>query len=1032
MKKLNNILKLANYFYELNSFTKLADEQIDNLFNEIETVSDNYELKADLTFLKVLFNVFSKNGNGFDELNQAILSINNAYVSSYEDEEEDLDDEYMIQMPEDISKLGEFLNVLRSKIRNMPKSNKSFTKDEVRDAKEAKSAILAAQFKDDVEEPEQEPAKEAFTDEEIDQENKEFLTKNLGFGAGQFDKVQGDAEERKSKQSYSMVFLNGGRDVIEALKAEKEDVLASKKYYGSIPKVNEFADSVVMFIDQLIPEVLKANDNPEVSDLKSELNALFSLQYSEPEYINGKKKRKKLNIPGLPEKIKVIKDKLNSKLVEFKDISKKKTLAKNKFNKLISQLKFQEFEYTDVANNYSNKSPLEIIKIKNLGQITALRTGRFSKFIEEKKLRLLIDKSINAILNNESNKINLLTESSIIKEFERANKMMEGRVLANSMSWKGTQSNDALVKEFEKLSNLFSVFFSSSGYGIKALAANIANDAAFDIMKNDESLAKFLEERIKLKESLKPQIVKLEELYKKYNTEEDITIKTKLNHEIIRVSVSIRDAGKKLITHKQYPFANAKNIDTPTMKSMLQFVVANNIAPYVEKMESVREQFARISTERNKSILRKVINAYEQGWFTSKFGEKKAEALQLINEFKALLEDLKSLLPYFSIEKILADSSEILNKLELIISMNYSGEDIVTSFLNLKEELRAFGIDKKKDLSPKLLELKQQNLDYLKELKSKSWVNIIPEKQFRTLIDNMFYAEPIDEDKIRSNMAEAKIMTDKRTLNPTYFWGGKHDKLFDVRRLVKLSNAISVFFSQSGYGLKVLASNIANDAFYKIMQDDQDLKDFMEQRQIIKNNLKKQIKTLESLQDQYNKSKDIKEKSILNIEIIGLTMKIRKVGFKLVTNKDFKFATRPKNLDSPYVKEILNKIIDKNIAPYISKMEEIRAKFARITETRDKTIFAKIIDAYRKGWFTEHVSKFGKETSAMLYELAGMLNDFESIDRYFALSKIIKQGREIVNDLRGLEDIYSKINKQAMSGMLKNLENFLDLSMEII
>lgn len=699
MKKLNNILKLANYFYELNSFTKLADDQINNLFNEIETISGNYELKADLTFLKSLFNIFSKNGNGFNELNQTILSINNEYVAEYDDYEEDLDDEYMDQIPEDVSKLGEFLNVLRTKIRNMPKSNKSFTNEEVRDAKEARSTVLASQFKDDIEEELKSEEKEAYTDEEIDAENKDFLNKNLGFGAGQFEKAQGDAEERKGKQSYSMVFLNGGRDVIEALKAEKDDVLASKKYYGSIPKVNEFADAVVILIDELIPEVLKANDNPEVTDLKQELNTLFSLQYSEPEYINGKKKRKKLNIPGLPEKIKTIKDKLNSKLVEFKEISKRKSAAKNKFNKLISQLKFQEFEYTDVANNYANKSPLEIIKIKNLGQITALRTGRFSKFIEEKKLRLLIDKSINAILNNESNKINLLTEASIIKEFERANKMMEGRVLANSVSWKGTQSNDALIKDFEKLSNLFSVFFSSSGYGVKALAANIANDAAFDMMKNDESLVKFLEERIKLKETLKPQIIKLEELYKKYNAEEDITSKTKINYEIIKASTNIRDIGKKLVTNKQYPFANAKNLDTNTMKGMLQFVIANNIVPYIAKMETVREQFARISTERNKSILRKIINAYEQGWFTSKFGEKKQEALQLINEFKVLLEDLNSLLPYFSIEKILADSYEILNKLELIISMNYSSEDIVTSFLNLKEELKVFGNSKFKLLN---------------------------------------------------------------------------------------------------------------------------------------------------------------------------------------------------------------------------------------------------------------------------------------------------------------------------------------------
>lgn len=1057
MKKINNILKLANYFYELNSFTKFADDEADAkinaeanaLFNEIEQTGDNYELKARIAFLKSLFKVFSKNGNGFNELNQAILGISNDIAEDYDDSENDLNNEYMEQVPEYVSKFGEFLNILRSKIKDMPKSNRPFTNEEIRNAKEESSKVLASEFQEedaedapvvniepkapeDPEDPKDEGGDDADSIEgSSDDELKKFLKKHLGYD-NQFEKAQGDAEERKGKQAYSMVFLDGGRDIIKALQAEKADVLANKQYYKSYKDIGEQADILVNLINQLIPEVIKANENAEAVDLKQELNTLFSLQYSEPEYIDGKKKRKKLDIPELPGKIKAIKDKLNATLATFKSLSHKKTLARNKFIKLVSRLKFQEFEMTDSVENYANKSPLEIIKIKNLGQLIGLRTSKFVGVVEERNLRKTIDKSIDAILENNSNKTNTLTEASIIKEFARANEMAAKRRL-NPTTHSPMTHGTEFTKRLETFRNSISVFFTQKGFGITTLAANIANDAAFEIMQHDESLAKFLEERAKLKELVKPQVIKLEQLYMKYNSEEDITIKTKLNYEIIKLSVQIKEIGKKLITKAEFGLATKpKNADTDKMWSLLDSIIAVNIAPYVTRMERIRLAYTRAGDKRVVDDIRKIINAYKEGAFDINFEKNKTQTFKLMNGFREFLTECSYLLNFFSIDKILSEGQELYNILESMISNKYTPEDIVTSFLNLKEELKAFGIDKKKDLSPKLLELKQQNLDYLKELKSKNWVHIIPEKQLRILIDNLFYAESIDENLIRSKMAEAKIMTNNRTLNPTYFWGGKHDKIFEVRRLVQLSNALSVFFTQSGYGLKIFAQNIANDAFYKIMQDDQDLKDFMEQRQIIKNNLKKQIKTLELLQNQYNKSTDIQERTKLNIEIIELTLKIRKVGFKLVTSRDFKLATKPKNLDSLYVKDILNKIIDKNIAPYIAKMETIRTKFARITETRDQTIFAQMIEAYRKGWFTEHVDKYLNETHVMLYELTGMLNDFESIDDYFALGKIIEKGREIVKDLSNLEAKYSKMNKQAMSGMLKNLENFLDLSMEII
>jgi len=1050
MKKINNILKLANYFYELNNFTKFADDEADAkinaetnvLFNEIEQASDNYELKANLAFLKSLFKVFSKNGNGFNELNQAILGISNDIAEEYDDYEENLNDEYMDQIPEEISKLGEFLNILRTKIKDMPKSNKPFTNEEVRNAKEESSKVLASEFQEEDiindDSKESEGDKEYYTDDEIEAEDKKYLTEVLGYDAGQFEKAKGDAEERKGKQSYSMVFLDGGKDIIKALQAEKADVLANKEYYKSDKKIAEQADILVDLINQLIPEVIKANENTEAVDLKQELNTLFSLQYSEPEYIDGKKKRKKLDIPGLSEKIKAIKDKLNTTLATFKSLNHKKTLARNKFVKLVSRLKFQEFEMTDSVETYANKSPLEIMKIKNLGQLIGLRTRKFVDIVEEKKLRKKIDESIDAILENKSNKTNVLTEASIIKELERADAMAAKRKLNPTMHSPMTHGTE-FTKKLEIFRNSISVFFTQKGYGITSLAANIANDAAFEIMEKDESLTKFLQQRTKLKELLKPKVMKLEELYMKYNSEEDITIKTKLNYDIIKLSVEIKDAGKKLITEAEFGLATKpKNADSDKMWSFLDSIIKVNIAPYITRMERIRLAYTRASDKRSTNNIRDIINAYKTGGFDVNFEKNKKQIFGLMDEFKKFLIECEYLLHFFSIDKILSEGQDIYNILESMISNKYNSEDIVTSFLNLKEELKVFGAAKKKedirlkDISPKLLELKQQNLDYLKELKSKNWVHIVPEKRLRILIDDMFYAESIDEKLIRSRMAEANIMTKNRTLNPTYFWGGKHDKIFEVRRLVQLSNALSVFFTQSGYGIKVFAQNIANDAFYKIMENDQDLKDFMEQRQVIKQNLKSQIKKLELLQNQYNKSTDVQERTKLNIEIIELTLKIRKVGFKLVTSKDFGLATKPKNADSPYVKGILNKIIDKNIAPYIAKMETIRTKFTRITETRDQTIFAQMIEAYRKGWFTQHVDKYLNETHKMLYELTGMLNDFESIDDYFALAKIIEKGRGIVTDLSNLEAKYSKINKQAMSGMLKNLENFLDLQMEIL
>lgn len=697
MNKISNLLKLANYFYEINKMADEVEQPIDieykNLINFVG--KQNIDLKGDLTFLMSLFNIFRKTGNGFNELKQAILAVYSEYISIYNEDEDDEEnfeyDDYNInQMPEYISNTAVFLNNLEQVIKHLPKTNKSFTYEDQRIAKENKSNAIREIIQEDyVGDEESYDEYNAFrnldeeiyrgqtlTDEQITEENKKTLE-------SEFSKQSPNLN--KSQESYLFFNVNDFRHLNNDLESEKQFIKSIQEKYGKIFNIQKLGDDVINLIDVLIPKIKEIENNQLVKDLKSELKELQDVLYVDKTFPSGKTKKvlHKQYIPGLTEKINETKNKINLALTDYKALFAKKGLAKYKFMKALNSIKFKEFELENY--NYKDKSLLETIKIKNQGELLGLGTGLFSNIAEEKKLRKLIDNSIKSLQgetigklhHNESDlRLKLLTEDSIIKAFDRANEMAKSRKKNPTKFWEGTHSEDEIIKKFLHFSNLLSVFFTKL-YPVQALAANIANDAVFDIIENSDEIIKFKEEREKLKKTLQPQIKKLEDLYIQYNTSEDIEEKTKLNKEILKLSINIKSLGHKLITNKQYPFVTKpKNEPTESLKTLLQYLVDKNISPYIERMEQIRHDFARVKGQaRTKSLPADLVNAYKNGWFKQNFENKKQEVANLMLEFKALNDELYLLLPYFDgINTAISNGSELYNILLELIEQNYTNQ----------------------------------------------------------------------------------------------------------------------------------------------------------------------------------------------------------------------------------------------------------------------------------------------------------------------------------------------------------------------